>query len=77
MSNIFSLAFFLNALKLAVASFSTAFAGSLATAGTPTLKGLEVAGVAAGVAALATFFQQFGAVKALKAAGVKAVTSSK
>ena len=75
--NIFSLAFLQNALKLAVASFATAFTGSLAASGAPTLKGLEVSAIAAGVAALATFFQQFGAVKALKAAGVKAAPPAK
>lgn len=65
---LFSLAFFLQALDASTVAGAAAFAGALNfTGGSPSLKGLEAAAIGAGVAFLATFLKQYGAVQAVKA----------
>jgi len=73
----FTLAFWKNALETALTAGVTAFAGSLAVIGTPSVRGLEAAAVAGGLGALYALTKQLGAVQSAKGvakvAGVKAV----
>jgi len=58
----FTKAFFISAFEHALVAAVAAFTGSLTvTAGQPTVKGLEAAGVAAGMAFLYAFTKALGA----------------
>jgi hypothetical protein len=64
--------FWINLGVAVLASFSTAFLGSLAaTAGVPTLHSLETAAWAGAAGALAIILHSFGATAAIKAAASK------
>ena len=69
----FTQAFIITALETALVAGVTAFTGALAvTTGTPSLRDLEAAGVAAGMAALYSFIKAFGVTQDAKAKAAKA-----
>ena len=75
--NFFSRAFWLAAFERGVVAGAATFAASDFFAGAFTVHGLEVAGSAAGMAALYAFVKQLGAVSATKALAAQAAGAAK
>jgi len=64
--NVFSKAFLLKALENALVAGASAFTGTVAAVGAPSIHTLIAGSVAGGLAILYTFIKEFGVVQAVK-----------